>query len=316
MDGRDKGDPMLRRQEYPVTAEQAFISSGMPAFDPQAIARHKVNTRPPDRRCTILANDRVLERADGELSIWRHPDGSWPGAGHRYVCASDSAPGGVFEDFDRGDTRSWTADFILDAGTGAQVGEWYGPKVGRLHASTLYTIVNKLFPHALTAIELNSEGGRQMQADLREKFRYTHLHPWKGKRDRVKPHPPMVFGWETNSYSRPMMLDNAQYLLAKDAITIRSARLISQLSDLTKSDTGRYEAEVGRDDLAMAAMICWESWMENFRAKRFGQRPEEADDDLEARLKGMGLHIIHDADRALEDHLRKVMGRTRERAMR
>ena len=304
-----RGDPMLRRQEYPVSAEQAFISSGMPAFDPHILARHKVNCRPPDRRLTILGDGRTLERADGELSIWRHPDGSWPGFGHNYVCASDSAPGGVFEDTtDRGDTRSWTADVIIDADTGAQVGEWYGPQVGRLHAFTLFTIVSKIFPHALACIELNSEGGRIMQADLREKYHYTRLHPWKGKRDRVRPGAPHVYGWETNPYTRPMILDNAQYLLAKDAVTIRSSRLLSQMSDLTKSDTGRYEAEVGRDDLALAVMIAWESWQENFRGKSFGQRHID-DGTIESRLKSMGMRIVHEPDYAVQAHIRKVMGR-------
>lgn len=124
-----------------------------------------------------------------------------------------------------------------------------------------------------------------------------------------------MYGWETNPYTRPMMLDNAQYLLARDAITIRSKRLLSQMSDLTKSDTGRYEAEVGRDDLAIAAMIGWESWQENFRGKKFGARtPDDDGAKLETKLRGMGLKIIHSADMALEDHIKKVMGRSRNYA--
>ncbi len=304
------GDPMLRRQEYPWTPEIAFISSGLPAFDPTALNRQKVHTRPPDRTCTILSDGRLLDRHDGELRIWKHADGSWPGTFHRYVCGSDSAPGGVFEDLDaKGDTRSWTADFFLDADTGEQVGEWYGPQVGRQHAFNLFTMVTKVFPHALTAIECNSEGGRIMQADLKEIYHYSRLHPWKGKRDKVRVSRPIVHGWETNPYTRPMMLDNAQYLIAKDAIAIRSNRLLSQLSDLTKSDTGRYEAEIGRDDLAIAAMIAWESWQENFKGKRFGARtPEDTDTKLETRLRAMGIRLIYDADTALDAHIKKVMG--------
>ena len=305
------GDPMLRRQEYPVSAEQAFISSGLPAFDQQALAHQRVNLRNPDRRCTILSDGKLLDRADGELKIWRHPDGSWPGSMHRYLCASDSAPGGVFEDSGkRGDTRSWTGDVVIDVDSGAQVGEWYGPQVGRMHSSTLHTIVSKIFPNALCAIELNSEGGRIMQASLREDYRYTRLHPWKGKRDKVRPGAAHVYGWETNSYTRPMILDNAQYLLAKDAVTLRSNHLLSQLSDLTKSDTGRYEAEVGRDDLALAWMIALESWQENYHGKKFGYRDEwSTPGKIENRLSSMGLRVIHTADMALEDHVKKVMGR-------
>ncbi len=569
------GDPNLRRQEYPASPEQAFISSGMPAFDPHVIARQRVNLRKPDRVCTILSDGRLLDRPDGELRIWRHPDGTWPSKNHSYVCASDSAPGGVFEDTAKhGDTRSWTGDIIIDTESGAQVGEWYGPQVGRLHASTLYPIVSKVFPNALLTIELNSEGGRILQADMREHYHYTRLHPWKGKRDRVKPGAPHVYGWEciqpdarvltsdlqwipacklevgdsilaykdhsirkgarhlnrqtitekktfiadrmevvldngqktvvstnhpfwvrrpgrpnsndwntwnwvtadnlrpgdvlcyipvweplrtydagrlsafldgeghlsrscgkygpqllisqaegplaqeilelwgalgfdsifkwlrhkkrpqekpittsgviqitevlralgslrptrllrkfaemdldgmtiksfqripvhsvqpvgsgvviglttdpdhtliadgilghnTNSYTRPMILDNAQYCLARDAVTIRSDRLLSQLADLTKSDTGRYEAEVGRDDLALSWMIALESWQENFRGKRFGYHEPEGE-ELERKLKGMGLRVVHDVDWALSDHVKKVMsgGGTRGR---
>ena len=307
------GDRALRRQEYPASPEQAFISSGMPAFDPQTISRQRVNIRKPDRICTVLSDGRLLDRADGELHIWRHSDGSWPSSTHSYVCASDSAPGGVFDGQDsRGDTRSWTGDIIIDTESGAQVGEWYGPQVGRMHAPLLHTLVTQVFPNALVAIELNSEGGRIMQADLREKYHYSRLHPWKGKRDRVRPGAPHVYGWETNNYTRPMLLDNAQYLLARDAVTIRSERLLSQLSDLTKSDTGRYEAEVGRDDLAISWMIALESWQENFRGKRFGYHEPEGE-ELTGKLKSMGLHIVKDMDWALSDHVRKVMGKGNQR---
>lgn len=303
------GDPMLRRQEYPVSAEQAFISSGLPAFDPTALSRQKVNTRKPDRRCTILADGKLLDRQDGELAIWRHPDGSWPGAFHRYICGSDSAPGGVFEDSGkRGDTRSWTADAFIDADTGAQVGEWYGPQVGRLHANTLHTMVTNVFPNAMLAIELNSEGGRILQASLRQDYHYSNFHPWRGKRDKVRPTAPVLYGWETNSYTRPMILDNAQYLLARDSVTIRSQRLLSQLADLTKSDTGRYEAEVGRDDLAIAWMIGLESWQENFCGKKFGIRTVFNDDSkLETKLRSIGIKFIHDVDGSLQSHIDKVM---------
>jgi len=299
-----QGDPLKRAQEYPSTPEEAFVSSGLPAFDPRVLARQRVNLKDPER-FSIHEDGTRIANSRGELSIWRHPDGAAVGSGKSYLIAVDTAPGGHFDVQDSRDTRSWSACIVLDTVTGAQVGEWYGPLDGEQLAGPLFGMATKVFPNALVAIEVNGSG-RYCQRRLLDHYRYSRLHPWRGKVDRVHRGKFNLWGWETNAATRPGMLSNAQFLLAQDAVTIRSKRLLSQMEDLTRTDEGRYEAEVGRDDLAMAFMIALMSWEENFR--QFGHRVPGVGPQVEVGFEQMGIRPRPAASRAVAEHWKKVRG--------
>lgn len=87
-----QGDEDRFRQEYPATAEEAFIASGRPRFRPIYIRRHQAVE--PDRG--ELRVEEVSRRSElrfylnehGALSVWERPDPH-----QQYVIGADTAEG-------------------------------------------------------------------------------------------------------------------------------------------------------------------------------------------------------------------------------
>ena len=62
------------RQEYPCCAEEAFLTSGMPVFNPDQLAEMERETVRPPARLLSLEGDQFDENPRGQLLEWSPPD--------------------------------------------------------------------------------------------------------------------------------------------------------------------------------------------------------------------------------------------------
>ena len=105
---------------------------------------------------------------------------------------------------------------------------------------------------------------------------YPNLHRWRGKPDRVRMTPAKLYGWETNIWSRPLLLGAGQRALNHNLVTLHEDGLIGELMHFSKNDEGKYEAEVGHDDRVIALLLALRSREENYIERTHG--PSLSDD--------------------------------------
>ena len=254
-----QGSVDLFHQEYPSTPEEAFISSGLPAFDAQAILRQQKNLRAPSSTGT-LESGRFVSQHKGWLRVWQTPQD-----GHAYVIGADCAearaagiPG--FE------ARQGLGDYacaqVIDMTTLEQVALLHGMIPPWDFASQLHQL-GRWYGTAVVAVEVTGPG-HAVQDYLMRVFSYPNLHMWRGKADSYTRPIGKLYGWETNVYSRPLLIEAGRRAINTGLAIIRDAGTLGELSRFSRSDSGKYEAEVGHDDRVLALLIALRSREENY----------------------------------------------------
>lgn len=242
-------------QEYPASANQAFIQSGLPMFRSHQLA-------PFQATCFKGLRYRVdrgalVKDPQGYIEVWREPE-----PGHTYVIGADTSMG--FDDQTGRAQRSRSAACILDMETLEQVAEYDAASPPHVQAKHL-AAMGRRYNNALLAPEVTSSGGgggRELIVYLKEAG-YWNLHVWR-QADRIRREAGNLYGWETNARTRPMMIARIREVIEERSCVLHSTKLIAQLADFGESDEQRTEALTGRDDLLFAFGIALCSRRENY----------------------------------------------------
>lgn len=240
-------------QEYPSTPEEAFISRGLPAFDHLAVLAQQPNIRPPDYRLDAHG-DVLVDDADGPIHVWKKPE-----AGHQYAIGVDT--GFVFrEGRESGD---YACAQIIDMDTLEQVAVVHGP-INAWDMSRMVAALGKWYNKAIINVEVQSTG-LAVQDYLMRVHHYPRLHPWRGRPDhyqiRNRVH---LWGWVTNVYSRPLLIEAGRRAINTRLITIHDASTLDEIKHFSRQDSGKYEAEVGHDDRVLALLLALRTREENY----------------------------------------------------
>lgn len=263
---KTQGQIDLFHQEYPSTAEEAFISSGLPAFDRLALTALTRDKCQPAHRGYLTMTPgtkdiRFTHDPTGVVRIWQEPV-----PGHQYVIGADTAEG-----LEGGD---YTCAEVLDMGTLEQVASIHG-SIAPWDFALMLNAMGLWYNKAIVAIEVNNIG-HAVQDHMIRTHLYPNLHPWKGKPDRVHRGKAKLWGWETNSYSRPLMIEAGRRVINHRLVTIHEDKLFDELFDFSRNDQGKYEAEAGHDDRVMAFLVALRSREENYApAKRIEVMSED-----------------------------------------
>ena len=272
-----KGDPAIFAQEYPLTPEQAFLASGSPAFEALAVLRQRPAIPEPIRRGRFADAVFVPDRK-GEVRLWAEPTPQG-----RYVIGADSAVG--TEVGARNREGDYAAAVVLDMATLEQVASVHGHIPTWEFAKTLNAL-GRYYAQALLAVEINGVG-HAVQDPLIRLYQYPNLHRWKGKPDRVYHGRARLFGWETNVYSRPLMIEAGRRAINTGLVTIREEKLLAEIAEFKRSDEGKYEADYGHDDRVVALLIALRSREENY----FGPR-RRVDASMSEPSLPLGLRVV------------------------
>lgn len=276
---RTQGSTDLFHQEYPSSPDEAFIATGAPAFDRLVLMQQRANIAAPVARMT-LEGDTLVEREKGEVYLWERPQ-----TGHEYAIGADTAEARANE------TGHYLGDYaaaqIIDCESLEQVASIHG-HIQPYDFANLLNTVGRWYGNAHLNIEVYPQG-HAVQDVLIRHLMYPNLHRWRGKPDRVRNKPATMYGWETNVWSRPLLIEAGQRAINRNLVTLHESGLIDELTHFAKTDDGRYEAQVGHDDRVMALLLALRSREENYLPRRPGA-PVVSDENVR------GVRIVEARD--------------------
>lgn len=262
------GFPYAHFEAYPITAQEAFQSSGQGAFP-----RHKLDEQQQKNVCkplwvgeilfqgrgavpkTLLnhmmdsatghyRNDVALEKREltNRLYIWEQPDPS----SHYYVGVDvgDGILGG-----DLSVIEIFKAGYMMEPDV--QVGEWVGYEAPLAFAKIIYAL-GFWFNQCEIAVEYAREGMACANA-LMNDFEYPKLYQPR-RPDRIAHNVAPYRHWQTTSKTKPYLMTRMAESLLEDSIVLRSQYLLDELRRCVKEGIS-FAGLGGHDDAAVAACI-------------------------------------------------------------
>lgn len=235
---RESGEDGFK-QEYPSTAEEAFLFSGRSFFEQGDLDAN-------DLECFTPGKVGVIERIGGAFrSEPGGPYQEWvaPRPEGSYVIGVDVAEG-----LQHGD---YTVAQVLDE-RGNQVAKWRGHHDPYEFAEILRFLALR-FSHAFLIVERNNHGltviRRLQDLNYPDQYLFVDHTLDRAYADRsVK-----RAGFLTTSKTKPLVLDNLKALIRQGESGIRDPQTISECRVLVVDERGRINAQPGaHDDCVMA----------------------------------------------------------------
>lgn len=237
-----EGDEILFMQEYPCTPEEAFISSGRPKFNINALRKYQTQTTPPIRTGYLYERENgTIEFVDdpkGYVSIWQEPDYEMS-----YSIGADVAEGLATGDFSVGYVGNSEFDIVA---------RWYGHIDPDLFGDELVKLA-KYYNNAYLGVENNNHGLTTLKAIERKE--YWNIY-YSKTFEKTGDSPTQKLGWSTNVRTKPLMIDKLAEFVREFYLGIPDDLLISEMFTYIIEDNGKTNAQVGcHDDTVMAAAI-------------------------------------------------------------
>lgn len=245
-----QGDDILFMQEYPSTAEEAFISSGRPVFNIRALRDYQTRIKDPIRRGYLRedegGNVYFVDDPKGYVSIWQEPDKD-----RIYSIGADVAEGLAHGDFSCAYVGSDEFDIVA---------RWYGHLDADLFGEELVKL-GRYYNEAYIAPENNNHGIATIKAITKKE--YYNLYTMKTF-DKFSDGSTEKVGWSTNSRSKPLMIDKLVEFVRERYLGIPDATLISEMFTYIIEDNGSTNAQSGcHDDTVIACAIMLQLLLEN-----------------------------------------------------
>jgi len=236
-----QGDEFLFMQEYPSTADEAFISSGRPKFLINALKKYQSYIQKPKRGYLFERDNKVsfVDDDNGYISIWKQPEVD------KYYCiGADVAEGLVHGDY--------SCAMVGDSDTFDIVAQWHGHIDPDLFGVELDKL-GKYYNGAYVGVENNNHGLTTLS--VLKRLEYWNLFFTKTY-DRMAEVMTQKIGWNTNVRTKPFMIDKLAEFVREMYLGIYSETLISEMFSYIIVDDGKTEAQSGCfDDCVMATAI-------------------------------------------------------------
>jgi len=230
-------------QEYPCTAEEAFLTSGRPAFDPRALRDAETECYAPEYRAQVSVEGSLFHRSDGPLKVWEDPL-----PGKRYVIGADVAEGLIHGDY--------SCAQVLMLPDGLQVAEWHGHMDPDMFGEVLI-VLGKRYNKAYIGVERNNHGLTTLVAA--RNTGYANLYVQYDIEHRSGERQTKKMGWLTTRKSKSKIIDQLASELRDDEHGIVDAELIAEMRRYQIDDSGSFGAQEGyHDDRVMARAIAGE----------------------------------------------------------
>lgn len=245
------GDINQFHQEYPATADEAFIASGTPVFDNSIIMRRRQETEnakyicgefeyrkiyDPEREAITLTGIRFRERERGPVKIYTQPERGVP-----YVIGGDTA----------GDGSDWFAAHVIDNTTGRLCAVLHQKYDEDIYAEQVFCL-GMYYNRALVGVETNysTHPTRKLQD-----MRYPKLYV----RERFDEYTRTVmqkYGFDTNGTTRPVIIAELVEYMRDTPECCTDWETLGEMLTFCKNERGRPEALPGEhDDLVMSYAI-------------------------------------------------------------
>lgn len=241
---KDMSDPGLFPQEYPATAEEAFLSSGRMVFDWVALLSHEKVCREPAWLGSLRDHGDSVDlmvSPRGHLSVWEVPQ-----ARRHYVIGADIAEGVK--------GGCYSAAFVLDVERSRQVAEWHG-HIPPDQFGDVLALLGLYYNTALLAPEAWPGCGAvtaQRLIDLGYRNIWKRPSRGSGRSDD------QLYGWETTARTRQPMLLELAAAIRDFELAIVSRGLLEELRSFVYDEDNDMVPALGcYSDRVMAAGIAW-----------------------------------------------------------
>ena len=246
LENKCQGDEMLMRQEYPSSADEAFIATGRPRFDAYALDGMPIlePVRGVLRRVDRIYGPGVEFVSDpyGWLAVWQRPQ---PHAS--YVLGTDVALG-IAKD-DSGRKHDYSCSAVLDKRTGRQVALLHGhfepDEFGHLNA-----LLGEWYNFAFSGIEVIGSGETVFSVMKSDGYPMRALYA-----DPEANRP----GWNTNVKTRAIMVDDLAQAIRERSVLIHDMQTVMECRSFAFNKRGKPEAISSCfDDRVIALGIAWQ----------------------------------------------------------
>lgn len=229
----------LFKQEYPSTADEAFLTTGRPVFNPEQLTA-RLRDLPLPMYAMGLVNDTIQKDPRGELLVYREHDPA-----ETYYIGADVAMGVRGGDY--------SVAQVLDSKK-RQVAVWRGHIHPDYFATTLKAL-GEYYNMALIAPEANNHGiltVTRLSKDLGYPYVWTEV-----VHDKMDDKETINIGFRTNVKTKPLIIDGLRASLRENEVELNDRQTIQELLTFVVTDTGAMEAEEGCfDDCVMSLAIC------------------------------------------------------------
>jgi len=227
------------QQEYPATADEAFIVSGANVFNVE-----KLNALVPQEVIKKQEWDNSSKDFDshkeGKLDVFEFPQ--WD---CNYVIAADVALG-VGQDY--------SCAIVMD-NKYRVVAMYRDNRIDPSLYGELLFYLGRKYNNALLCVESNSMGIATLQSLTQ--MEYVNLYR-QTKIANVSNESGDRLGFRTTSATKPAIIGNLKNLIENEEVSVPSSIMIQELKDYISTETGKTQAVSGsHDDSVMAlAMVC------------------------------------------------------------
>ena len=263
IDTQCQGDILMFNQEYPVTEESAFISSGRSVFDLNILSRMQLRIneayqyKPPDiyrvpvNEFGMMHNGVIRDRKmkyyldpddAGDFEVWVHPVPD-----REYRIGADVSEGIEVSNRD----TDYSTICVIDSESLEQCALWRGKIDPDLLAWVLCSI-GKYYNEALIGVERNNHGLTTLTS-LRNIHQYPNIYFEKVLDERSNRRQKKI-GWNTTLKSKPVLVNNLRELIREEDIEIRSKDIVSELSSFVHHPDGKMGAQSGNHDDTVIAL--------------------------------------------------------------
>ena len=234
----------LFKQEYPCTAEEAFLFSGRMVFSASDMLQARDECYKPKFIGDISQSSGAFaERPDGLMRVW-----SKPKAGKRYVLGADVAEGLAHGDYSSAD--------VLEMPGGIQVSQWRG-HIDPDQFGVVLARIGNWYNGALIGVERNNHGLTTV-TKLRD-MKYRNLYAQEDLEHRADGKETKKLGWLTTGKSKLKIIDQLAAELRDADHGICCVETIDEMGTYVIDEQGRYGAKPGCfDDRVMSRAIAGE----------------------------------------------------------
>jgi hypothetical protein len=229
----------LFRQEYPSTADEAFLTTGRPVFNPEQLHDLLGTLDEPIRRLALESGEWTVHPR-GELLLYHEHDEH-----ESYAIGADTSAG------IRG--RDYSVATVLDRRK-RQVAVLRGYFAPDYFATLLYHL-GQFFNWALIAPENNNHGiltVNKLHKDLAYPYVYTEVVV-----NKITDEETIKIGFGTNVKTKPLIIDKLRAEMRDCHIELADATTVREMLTYIVTENGAMEAEKNcHDDCVMALAIC------------------------------------------------------------
>jgi hypothetical protein len=226
-------------QEYPSTAEEAFLTSGRPRFDIPALREYLAQCKDGQMGYLERVGGQIKFIPDpkGYLEVWTKPNKSL-----EHYIGADVSKGLI--------TGDLSAAPVFDNKNDLNA-LWHGRIDPDLFAQQL-TMLGTWYGEALVAVEENNHGLTVLNSMKND---YINLYK-RTNYNKVTEEEKQELGWWTSEQTKKLAIDNLARLIRERKLGIKSKRFIQECMTYVIDEKGFTNAQQGSyDDIVMAAAI-------------------------------------------------------------